>query len=102
LAFCRPAETHSDAPAGAGGTAPYTCADRGALTHECKYFWYFEDAPSTAHDTFGFCWTPEDYVADWDGNGSDEPHPRCTTLPNTDTSGDGVAEHTYYGCSPAP
>ncbi|MEW5848467.1 MAG: hypothetical protein AB2A00_06610 [Myxococcota bacterium] len=102
VAYCQPAETHSGNTAGAGGTAPYSCANRGALTHECKYFWTFEDTPTTAHDTLGFCWTPENYTSDWDGDGNAEPYPRCTSLPDSDTDGDGTPEHLFYGCGPAP
>src|SRR5262245_38257443 len=47
-AYCSPVPTSAESPAGDGGAPPHTCADRGASTQECRYFWALEDTAGGA------------------------------------------------------
>jgi hypothetical protein len=108
MAFCLPGPTHVGQVADAGGQAGsgFTCGDRGELTQQCEYFWIFETVDPTngpLHpDGVGFCFTPENYVGDWDGNAGtpDTAWPRCTTLADADTDGDGTRDDLFWGCVP--
>jgi hypothetical protein len=103
-AFCRPTTTSSTSPAGEGGlpNSMYTCADRGAAGHECKYLWFFESNPTAADNGIGVCWTPANFTGDWDNNPATEDtvFPACNTLPTTDTDNDGVPQNQQFGCAP--
>ncbi len=96
VALCRPVETSSSAPAGAAGLAPYTCPARGAGSpaNEClfqAYFW------AGTPNTVGVCF---DRTGLMDPFHPGRPWPSCTTLANTDTDGDGLADNLQYGCAP--
>jgi len=103
-AFCRPVETHSGAPAGAAGAAPYACPDRGAGSppNECLFAAGFATDPiDPRFANIGVCFDRTGRLYDADLNGTPEtPYPSCTELANTDTNGDGIAEHVYFGCGP--
>jgi hypothetical protein len=58
-------------------------------------------APSLAD--VGVCFDRTDRFYDADGDGTSEaPWPSCTEVANTDTNGDGVADHAALGCAPPP
>jgi hypothetical protein len=103
-AYCDPIETHSGAQGGFQGQAPYSCADR-ATTEECRYFWFLEGdetTPPTHTDGVGFCWEPDNYITDWDGDATtpETGAPRCQDLPNTDVDGTGGPDHADWACAP--
>ncbi len=109
MALCRPIETSSSAPAGAAGEAPYSCPDRGAASpaNECIFSSAFADS-SAPYDprlnSIGVCVDIVAWALDLDGDPGTPatPWPDCTMLANTDTNGDGIAEHLFSGCAPAP
>ena len=106
-ALCRPGETHKTSTANAGGVSPNTCAARGAAGAECRYWWFVEDEsrPKTAEsNTVGFCVNYANYTYDHDMSATTAPipWPSCTTLANTDTNADGIADNMYFGCGPRP
>lgn len=109
MALCRPIETSSSAPAGAAGEAPHSCPDRGAASpgNECIFTSVFADS-SAPYDPrvndIGVCVDLVAWTFDLDGDAATPPTPwpDCTMLANTDTNGDGVAEHLFSGCAPAP
>ena len=100
VAACTPGPTSLEDPANANGLvgSGHTCADRGAPgpTWECRYFWIFETGVPPLHpDGVGFCWDPDDYIADWD-NDLDTPDtaaPRCSTIATADQTGMGCAPY---------
>lgn len=103
--WCTPVETHSGAPAGAGGASPDTCAAAGVAAEECLFAWL--RSSSTVVDPrlndLGICFDRAGVLIDVDMDGTPEtPYPSCTTLPNTDGDGDGVPEHREHGCAPLP
>jgi hypothetical protein len=109
MALCRPAATSSSAPIGVAGSPPYSCPDRGApwRPNECLYMSVFADwtlpyDPRT--NQIGVCMNTVDWTFDIDGDPltAPAPWPDCTTLPDTDTNGDGIAENLYWGCAPKP
>jgi hypothetical protein len=104
VAFCRPVETHSGAPAGVAGAAPYACPDRGAASppNECVFASLFAgDTFDPSLDAIGVCFDRTGRLYDADLNGTPEtPYPSCTELANTDTNGDGMADHAAFGCAP--
>jgi hypothetical protein len=109
IALCSPAEVYSGSLTPAQGVSPHTCPARGAvaLTEECRHFWFLEaaDAPASSYsNAVGFCLDTNQYTFDPDGTGPNPavPFPSCTTLPNSDSNGDGVAEHLFFGCAPLP
>lgn len=106
VALCRPDETSAADPAGAGGVvgSGFTCGDRGAAGAECRFVWFLQSAPTAATNDIGFCWTPANYVTDWDMDPGtpDTGAPECASLPDTDTDGSGVADHAEWACAPYP
>jgi hypothetical protein len=99
MAFCTPVPTSAASPEGGGGLSPHSCADRGAADSECRYFWLWEGSdtiPPLHPDGVGFCWTPEDYVGDWDDDAAtpDTSIPRCSNL------SPGDARYATWGCAP--
>jgi hypothetical protein len=84
-ALCRPQQTSSTDPSGAGGVpgSGFTCADRNANTAECRFISAIQDmgAPGFGdHDDVGWCL---EYTA--------SGQPSCTTLPDGDQAN---------GCAP--
>lgn len=100
MALCTPGPTSLENPANANGLvgSGHTCADRGAPgpAHECRYFWVFESDPTQHPDALGFCWNPDNYVGDWDGDPgtTDTSYPRCAAI--------AIADQAGMGCAPSP
>lgn len=95
VAFCTPGETYVGSIANRDGLSPHTCTARGATgtTEECRYVHAFQTTPNALGNEYGVC-------LDYARAGAPPPLPSCTTLPNTDTDGDGVPQHVQYGCGP--
>jgi hypothetical protein len=112
MAYCRPAPTDNGANAANQGgqlASGFTCGDRNELTQSCEYFWVFETfdaATPPAHpDQIGYCWTPENYVGEWNGTGTGAiPWPRCNTVADSDVdmtgNNAGTRDTLYWGCVP--
>jgi hypothetical protein len=100
MAYCDPVPTSLESGLGANGQSPNACSDRGAFTQACYYFWVWETydaATAPLHpDNVGFCWTPENFVGDWDGdaNTPDSGFPRCNATSSADPN------YNFYGCAP--
>ena len=104
-AHCRPVETHSGAPGGAAGLSPYSCPERGAPSpNECRFGSFFSRDSDRRTDRVGVCFDRTGRTYDHDGvpGTAELPVPSCTTLANTDTDGDGIADHLRWGCAPQP
>ncbi len=104
-AFCSPIETHMGQPAGVAGAPPYACPDRGAnAPHECRFLHWTNPMLQQLGDQAGVCidMTRLTYDHDMDPDTARIPSPSCTTLPNTDTDGDGIPQHVQFGCGPRP
>ncbi len=104
-AFCSPVETHSGAQGGVAGATPYACPDRGAnAPHECRFSHWLSAVPQARDNLIGVCIDPTrmTYDHDADPDTARINVPSCTTLPNTDTDGDGVPQHVQFGCGPRP
>lgn len=105
LAHCRPEETHSGDPGGAAGLSPYSCPERGAPSpNECRFGSFFTLDADRRADRAGVCYDRTFRTYDHDGlpGTAELPEPSCTTLANTDTDGDGIADHLRWGCAPQP
>jgi hypothetical protein len=110
VALCEPAVTSSTQTAGAAGSPPHSCPDRGAGSpHECRFWWFVEN-PTNGLDPFsntlGFCIDYTKYQYDSNGDGvPDAVYPSCTTLSDTahtfDTTGV-LTDNVVWGCGPHP
>jgi hypothetical protein len=107
VAFCRPAPTSVEMPTQAAGAADsgYTCPDRGALgTHECRYFWAFENPPyDDVGNSVGYCM---DYTRYHAGIGyTHMPYPSCTALSDSAYTLDlsmMLSDAQVFACVPHP
>lgn len=108
VAFCEPGPTSAENPANLGGLAGsnYECLDRqGTGGTECRYFWLFEEEAHPWSNEIGFCWTPGNYVADWDGAQGPMGETgalSCADASETDTNGDETPDNLWWGCAPLP
>jgi hypothetical protein len=113
MAFCQPAPTDTTQAANLNGAvgSGYTCGDRDSLTQSCTYFWVFETVDPTTGpkhpDGVGYCWTPGNYVGDWDNDvgTADSTWPLCSTIAPGATGAacgapDGADCLQYFGCQP--
>jgi hypothetical protein len=103
-AFCRPTEVSVENQAGVEGEpgSGYTCSDRGAAGHECRYTWFFAYLPDASTNGYGLCWDPSQFTYDWDNNPTtpDTGVPACTTWSTADLDGDGTPDNKQHGCAP--
>jgi hypothetical protein len=98
-ATCTAKPTSVASPQDAGGVAPFSCAARGALLAECRYFRWVGGSTS---EPWGVCFDYREYRWDHDGNVStpDVPVPSCTTLTTAPSADGGASQASFWGCVP--
>jgi hypothetical protein len=111
-AFCKPAPTNINTPANKNGEvgSGSTCIDKGGIaSHECKYWWWFEDATTPVSqwsNGLGFCMNIANYMYDSTGDGTaDTGFPSCAAQDPTKYTYDTTMMTTddlYWGCGPVP
>jgi hypothetical protein len=129
VAYCQPAPTSTSATTMAGGAGKYTCAAAGTGgNHECRYWWFLEDATtpvSNWSNDVGYCYDYTQYT--FDGSMLHPPQgcttdntgkttctrvadPSCTKLSDTlmtfDAKSAGgtqtIPDNLFWGCAPEP